>query len=54
MGAWAGCRFKRVLGKKEEIFEGGAETPIHTMSWRSLLIDTMAYRHKILKAKNIV
>ena len=47
-GAWTVCRFKRGLGKKEGVmfFRGGVETPMHTMSWRRLLIDTMACRHK--------
>ena len=42
-GIWEVCRFKRRLGKERScVFEvgGGVETPMHTMSWRSLLIDT--------------
>ena len=41
-GAWIVCRFKRVLGKRRGyVFDvGRVETPMHTMSWRSLLIDT--------------
>ena len=43
------------LGKKREwCFWKGAETPMHTMSWSNLLIDIMAYRHKIPKANNNV
>ena len=45
--AWIVCRFKRRFGKKEkkkgcvfEVGEGEVETPMHTMSWRSLFIDT--------------
>ena len=38
---WIVYRFKRGLGKRRDyVFEGGIETPIHTMSWRSLLIET--------------
>ena len=47
-GAWIVCRFKSGLGKKEkrkdDVFEvggyGKVETPMHTMNWRSFLIDT--------------
>ena len=44
-GAWIVWRFKRGLGKKRgyvfEVGEGaGVETPMHTMRWRKLLIDT--------------
>ena len=48
-GDWIVCRFKRGLGKTERLMflkvggggEGvGVETPMHTVSWRSLLIDT--------------
>ena len=45
-GAWIVCRFKRGLGEKEKkgvMFLGcgdGVETPMHTISWRNLLIDT--------------
>ena len=46
--AWLVCIFKRGLGKEEKkkglCFWGdggrGVETPMHIMSWRSLLIDT--------------
>ena len=42
-GASIVCRFKRGLCKRRGyIFEvgGRVETPMHTMSWRNLLIDT--------------
>ena len=42
-GVWVVCRFKRGLGKERScVFEvgRGVETPVHTMSWRSLFIDT--------------
>ena len=46
-GDWIVCRFKRGLGKTERLMflkvggeGGGVETPMHTVSWRSLLIDT--------------
>ena len=40
-GPWIVYRFKRGLGKRRDyVFEGGIETPMHTMSWRSLLIET--------------
>ena len=43
--AWIVCRFKRGLGKKEGMmFLKGVETLVHTMSWRSLLIDTNIQR----------
>ena len=39
--AWTVCKFKRELGKKEGVmFLRGVETLMHTMRWRSLLIDT--------------
>ena len=43
-GAWIVCRFKRRLVSKRrgyvfEVWEGGVETPMHTMSGRRLLID---------------
>ena len=33
MGDWTVCRFKGKLGKKEgsDLFEGGVDTPMHTM-----------------------
>ena len=39
---WIVCRFKRGLRKRRgSVFEeGGGLTPMHTMSWGSLLIDT--------------
>ena len=40
-GAWIVCRFNRGLGKRRGYeFEVEVETPMHTMSRRSLLIDT--------------
>ena len=47
-GDWIVCRFKRGLGKTERLGVGGGgggggvgvKTPMHTVSWRSLLIDT--------------
>ena len=33
---------------------GRVKTTMYTMSWRTLLISTMAYRHKISKTSNIL
>ena len=47
---WEGVWKKR----GRHVFEVGVETPMHTINWGSLRIDTMPYRSKISKANNIV
>ena len=37
----------------DDVFQE-VETPMHTMSQSSLLIDTMSYKYKISEANNIV